>query len=155
MPFDNNTTAHPCEAPQASTPTPADIPTPKKQRFIGQLLLWPSTLFQHMRRAFKEAREDRATTLLRETRALIANKHDWLQGIYERDGRHCAMGALQTVGRAHPRGVRRTALARLLAYADAEGYHSVESLNDSVEHAAVLAMFDAAIANQKQDTRAK
>ncbi len=84
-------------------------------------------------------------TLLSEARALIADESRWMQGAYVRDGRRCAMGALQAVGRSAGRGVRRDAAGALLQVAGLHGHHSVESMNDSVSHAEVLAMFDAAI----------
>jgi len=84
--------------------------------------------------------------VLREARALISDEAQWVQGVYERDGRHCAIGAVQAVGRGHWRGVRREAASELLHVARLHGHHSVESMNDSLTHAEVLAMFDTAIA---------
>ena len=88
------------------------------------------------------------TTLivLREARALISDEAQWVQGVYERDGRHCAIGAVQAAGRGHWRGVRREAASELLHVARLHGHHSVESMNDSLTHPEVLAMFDTAIA---------
>jgi hypothetical protein len=83
--------------------------------------------------------------LLHEARALIADEEQWIQGAYVRHGRRCAMGALQAVGRTSWRGARRDAAGALLQVARLNGHHSVESMNDSVSHAEVLALFDAAI----------
>jgi hypothetical protein len=83
--------------------------------------------------------------LLRAARSLIADEASWMQGAYEWDGRRCAMGALQAAGRTSWRAERRDAAAALLEVARLHGHHSVESLNDSVSHGEMLAMFDAAI----------
>ena len=86
-----------------------------------------------------------AMTVLREARAMISDESQWVQGIYERDGRRCAMGALQAAGRTYRRAVRRDAAGALEQVARLNGHHSVESMNDSVSHTEVLAMFDVAI----------
>lgn len=83
--------------------------------------------------------------LLRDARALISDEAAWVQGVYERDGRRCAMGALQQAGRGTWRMVRRDAAGALEAVARLNGHPSVESMNDSVSHTEVLAMFDAAM----------
>lgn len=97
-------------------------------------------------REVSEHHQHGATVALpREARALISDEAQWVQGVYERDGRRCAMGALQEAGRGTWRTVRRDAAGALERIARGSGHHSVESLNDSVSHAEVLAMFDAAI----------
>ena len=90
-------------------------------------------------------------SVLREARALISDEALWVQGVYERDGRRCAMGALQAAGRTYWRTARRDAATALEQVARLNGHHSVESMNDSVTHAEVLAMFDAAIARGGPD----
>jgi hypothetical protein len=83
--------------------------------------------------------------LLREARDLIADEAHWMQGAYERGGRRCAIGAVQAAGRSYGRNVRRDAAGALLSVANLHGHHSVESMNDSLTHAEVLAAFGAAI----------
>ena len=99
-----------------------------------------------MRHVSGRSQPEATLMVLREARALIGEESRWVQGVYERDGRHCAMGALQAVGRGHWRGVRREAATELLHVARLHGHHSVESMNDSLTHSEVLAMFDTAIA---------
>ncbi len=106
--------------------------------------VWRS-LRDRLRDASGRGQPATAVALLGEARALIADEANWLQGAYVRHGRHCAMGALQAAGRTAWRGVRRDAAGALLQVARMHGHHSVESMNDSVSHAEVLAMFDAAI----------
>jgi hypothetical protein len=89
---------------------------------------------------------DVTIAVLCEARALISEEAHWAQGVYERDGRRCAMGALQAVGRGYWRGVRRKAAVELLNVVRQQGYHSVEAMNDSLTHREVLAVFDGAIA---------
>ena len=98
-----------------------------------------------MRDASGRSQPVATVTVLREARALIADEAHWVQGAYERDGRRCAMGALQAAGRTYWRGVRRDAASELLVVARLHGHHSVESMNDSLTHPEVLAMFDTAI----------
>ena len=85
--------------------------------------------------------------VLREAQALISDELRWVQGAYERDGRRCAMGALQAAGRGYSRAVRRDAAGELLLVARLHGHHSVESMNDSLTHAEVMAMFETAISH--------
>ena len=87
-----------------------------------------------------------AKQLLVAARKVIEDPDHWIQGAYARNGRYCTMGALQAVGKRYSRSARREATDWLLKYVRGEGHHSVESFNDSVTHAEVLAMFDAAIA---------
>lgn len=106
--------------------------------------VWRS-LLDRMREVSDRHHDGATVLVLREARDLIADEKLWVQGIYERDGRRCAMGALQSAGRSYWRAVRRDAAGALEQVARLNGYHSVESMNDSVGHAEVLAMFDAAI----------
>ncbi len=106
-------------------------------------------LWRGLRARLREVSDDHqrgaVVAVLRDARALISDEAAWVQGVYERDGRRCAMGALQEAGRGTWRVVRRDAAAALEAVARLNGHHAVESMNDSVGHAEVLAMFDAAM----------
>jgi hypothetical protein len=84
--------------------------------------------------------------MIEDARALIAEESQWIQGHYLRNGRRCAMGALQEAGRHYRRSVRRDASAELLKMAWIRGHHSVESMNDNATHGEVLKAFDAAVA---------
>ena len=102
-------------------------------------------LRDRVRRISGRSQPGATLAVLREARVLISEEGQWVQGVYERDGRYCAMGALQAVGREYWRGVRREAAGELLNVARLHGHHSVESMNDSLTHREVLAMFDTAI----------
>lgn len=102
-------------------------------------------LLDRLREVSDQHQHGATVAMLREARALISDEMQWVQGVYERDGRRCAMGALQAAGRTYWRAARRDAAGALEQVARLNGHHSVESMNDSVSHAEVLAMFDTAI----------
>ncbi|CAH2601074.1 conserved protein of unknown function [Rhodovastum atsumiense] len=84
--------------------------------------------------------------MLEEARTLIEDEDRWIQGRYLKNGRRCAMGALQEAGRHYRRGVRRDAVTELLKVARIRGHHSIESMNDNISHREVVVAFDTAIA---------
>lgn len=86
--------------------------------------------------------------ILWEARSLIDSEKTWLRGCYHRyPGRFCAIGALRRAGRRASPGVMAQAHGLLLDVARNRGFQSVERMNDQSAHTAVLAAFDAAIAD--------
>ncbi len=145
MPFDTEPSTTSPETVHATTSPcsdASDTARPAPSTRFG----WLGRIIGRARDTRKANRTARAITLLRNARALIADEKDWIQGVYERDGRRCAIGALMAASRKTDRTTRRLANERLLRVAREVGYHSVESMNDSSSHKEVLAMFDAAIA---------
>ncbi|MGH7072440.1 MAG: DUF6197 family protein [Acetobacteraceae bacterium] len=92
--------------------------------------------------------EPTPANLLRMARTMIEDENQWTRRFYEtRDQRYCAIGAL----RAAARGLRcyrsfETAERLLHGLARQHGFRDMEQMNDSSTHEAVLALFDAAIA---------
>ena len=86
--------------------------------------------------------------VLEEARGLVEERQDWAQGAYVTlGGRYCAIGAVLTAGRCLGDRAAERAARDLLADAVARrGFPDVETMNDRSSHAAVLAVFDEAIA---------
>jgi hypothetical protein len=124
-------------------PSGHDAKAPDTPKWLPRSL-WRS-LLGRLRDVSDHHQHGATVAVLRDARAMISDEAQWVQGIYERDGRRCAMGALQAAGRGYWRAVRRDAAGALEQVARLNGHHSVESMNDSVSHTEVLAMFDAAI----------
>jgi hypothetical protein len=93
-------------------------------------------------------REIAIVDLLQDAKELIENPKNWTQGRYATiSGRRCAVGALRAAAsRVDDRNLARSAHDLLIGVARSHGFTSVEAMNDHSSHAAVLALFDEAIA---------
>jgi hypothetical protein len=84
--------------------------------------------------------------LLASARELITPPDNWVRGHYQRYNRFCAVGALRYAGRGASRPVNARAHDLLLQVARQRGFATVERMNDTSPHEAVLSAFDEAIA---------
>lgn len=86
-------------------------------------------------------------TVLTLARALIDHEDRWIKGHYATlDGRHCAVGAVRAAAlRLDARRQGRNAQDHLRELARAQGFRSIEQMNDHSTHAEVIGLFDRAI----------
>ncbi|CAH2600998.1 conserved protein of unknown function [Rhodovastum atsumiense] len=122
-------------------------PCPVVPPFLPPVLQAIRDRIARMRRNASNRPEPLATlTILRAARSLIADERDWAQGTYVIGHRRCVIAALEAVGARFGRRSRLDAATALATLARAQGFESIERMNDAVTHADLLASFDAAIA---------
>lgn len=155
MPFDGSDLS---QSPNPLSPGASPwVPAPARVRLwlarVWTTLRVPTALD---RSAAARQRHALAACLLREARALVEREENWaVKMYYTIDGKHCAVGALQSAAWGkYGRRVQQQAHCRLLGVARDRGFSHVEKMNDKSSHADVLAAFDTAIASADTSGRA-